>query len=557
MSNANMDSRHVTELELLQLADGELKARETEVVRRHLSSCWQCRTSLEEIETTIGECVHYRKTLFDHYFPSPSAPWCDIRQQMMKADATLGSASFFERTWDKMKQFAARPRIWAPVVAASLAMAVVVYQFQNTPTVSAAELIQKAVVAAQAQPAKARKIQIKTRSRSYTRAAVLTNAQVVAEMAAIQQTFLNANYNWDEPLSAKSYQNWREHLPQKTEDVTTTGDSYIVKTATNNGDLAEVSLRLRSTDFEALESTLEFRNQERIEIRQVLDEGLLVTQSGLPLPNSTRSTTVGSQFGTPPPGTAVVKSLTPASELKVYAALRRLGADLGEPIEISRRGSQVLVTGIGVSPQRQQQIEAELASQPGVVVEFRNPDTASPIDETAAATRAQTSSALTVLQQDIANYLGGRAKFEAYGDQMLVLSDNLLSRIHALRRLAEKFPSEAEAQFGAADLQTLRQLRIEHTQALVQTADELNAKLAPVLTAAGASSASLPPANLPSNWQAASDVLLRQARSLEAQLGVLAGGANGDSVTAASLNTALLQLRSQIASYQILIIPPQ
>ena len=62
---SKLGMRHPTDEQLLRFADGELSAPEAGEVRGHLRACWQCRTELEEIERTIGECVRYRKIVLE------------------------------------------------------------------------------------------------------------------------------------------------------------------------------------------------------------------------------------------------------------------------------------------------------------------------------------------------------------------------------------------------------------------------------------------------------------------------------------------------------------
>src|SRR5688500_14213386 len=59
-----------------------------------------------------------------------------------------------------------------------------------------------------------------------------------------------------------------------------------------------------------------------------------------------------------------------SNELQVVAALHEIGADLGDPLEVKRSEGKVLVSGIGLPPSRQQEIQLALDSIPNVVLEF-------------------------------------------------------------------------------------------------------------------------------------------------------------------------------------------
>jgi hypothetical protein len=59
----NQDTQHLTDRDLVQLADGELAPRQATGAREHLDACWQCRTRFRELEDTIAEFVRARGAL--------------------------------------------------------------------------------------------------------------------------------------------------------------------------------------------------------------------------------------------------------------------------------------------------------------------------------------------------------------------------------------------------------------------------------------------------------------------------------------------------------------
>jgi hypothetical protein len=118
--------------------------------------------------------------------------------------------------------------------------------------------------------------------------------------------------------------------------------------------LVEATLELRSQDLRAVAGTLQFRNHERVEISELPDapmpkpEAAGVAAQAAPalMPSSMKN-----QSSALPRSTT-----TPGEELQVMAALHRVGADLGDPIEVIPSGDHILVTGMGITPERQQQI---------------------------------------------------------------------------------------------------------------------------------------------------------------------------------------------------------
>lgn len=554
---SSLDTRnpnhHLNDEQLLRFADGEMTSREAEPVERHLAACWQCRTHLEDLTQTIGACVRYRKTLFDDCFPSPPAPWCDLHSRMSAVDATLGSSSFFGKIWTGMKQFAAAPRQWAPVVAGLVLAAFVVHELRDTPAVSAAALLERATVAAQSQPAsRKRKIRIRKGNVFITRIAgqafVPASKRESDSASALEAMFHKANYSWESPLSVDSYISWRNQLPAKEDSVTPGDGSYLISTFSPEGELAEATLRLSATDYQPVEGTLAFRNNETVEITdlgEVPAEAAESVEAGPALPRTTLVSPQATQA--PASGSAPASS----DELRVVAMLSRLGADLGEPIEISRKDGHILVTGIGIAPQRQVQIQQELASQPGVVVQFSDPATGAPeIGGRTVVTAPQASADTRQWQTQISAYLGGRANLEQFSDQTLLMMDAAMSRVHALRRLAERFPAGKEQELTIEDRRTLARLRLAHATVLHEKLNVLEQRIGQVVDGLSLAPEPAAPVQIPDDWQTASEDLLFLARQTEVGLGVLLGGAPGQPITPSHAQSLIKQLLVKISAYE-------
>ena len=222
-------------------------------------------------------------------------------------------------------------------------------------------------------------------------------------------------------------------------------NSYDIKTTTTDSELVSATLTLRTTDLEPLQGRFEFRNREWVEMTELVD------QQTLPA-----STVAGAADGMPrQPGVPSGPSPSPAAatetpsfseELQVAAALHRIGADLGEPIETSREGDQIVVSGSGIPIQRQQQIHGQLDRLPHVVVRFADPvfpASATPVQsEPAARDAAGTEKNNQTARME--QRLGGRPQFERVSGQILDWTDSAMPRAYALRRLAQQFSAEAE-----------------------------------------------------------------------------------------------------------------
>jgi hypothetical protein len=549
---SNLDVRHPDDGLLLRYLDGELPGRKARQVRAHLEACWQCRTQSEELQNVIGECVRYRKSVLAPSLPPPPEPWRSL--DFARAESELAAQSIFARILSPFRNPGLR---WAFSGALVLALSFIVFQqLRETPKVEAAALLQKAVKASQSRPAVVRRVRITTRTGQMTRVVGVAYKPAGRE-TEIARLFDAAHYDWDDPLSARSYSAWRDQLPHYQDAIASQPESYDIRTTTEDSELLSATLKLRSTDLEPVEGRFEFRNRDWVEMTELVDQQtnpantVAGTNGGMPR-----------QPGVPPgPLNAPSESVAPSAfseELQVVAALHQLGADLGDPLEISREGRQVLVSGVGIPPQRQQQIHGLLDRLPHVVVRFDDPAFpagATPVQSEPAARDAAGPEKSTYAAR-IEERLGGRPQFERFSSSVLDWTDSAMMRAYALRRLAQQFSEAAEDQMTAEDRRTLRKLGREHLAAFTKDAQRVANTVKPVLTGVGPGTAQIEARPEPTTWQSASEDLLTSARRAETLLAVVLGVAPPDSDSAnapAQLLVALAQLSSRTEESQRLL----
>jgi len=549
---SNLDLRHPDDGLLLRYLDGELPGRKARQVRTHLEACWQCRTQSEELQDVIGECVRYRKNVLAPSLPPPPQPW--RRLDFARADSELAARSIFTRVLSPFRNPGLR---WALSGAIVLALSFIVFQqLRETPKVEAAALLQKAVKASQSRPAAVRRVRITTRTSQMTRILGVAYKPLPRE-TEIARLFDAAHYDWNDPLSARSYSAWRDQFPHFRDAIASQPDSYDIKTTTEDSELLSATLKLRSTDLEPVEGRFEFRNRDWVEMTELVDQQ-----------TNPASTVAGTNGGMPrPPGVPPGPLNVPAEaaapsafseELQVVAALHGLGADLGDPLEINREGRQVLVFGVGIPPQRQQQIHGVLDRLPHVVVRFDDPAFpagATPVQSEPAARDAAGPERSTYTAR-IEERLGGRPQFERFSSSIMDWTDSAMTRAYALRRLAQQFSAAAEDQMTAEDRRTLRKLGREHLAAFTKDAQRVANTVKPVLTGVAAGTAQLEARAQASTWQFASEDLLTSARRAETLLAVVLGVAPPESDSAnapAQLLVALAQLSSRAEECQRLL----
>ena len=553
---SNLGLRHPTDDQLLHFADGELPPPQVAEVRQHLTTCWLCRTEMEDIERTIGECVRYRKMVLATCLPPPPAPWFDIYRHLETIDESERRPDLGRRALGWLSAPLHYPRRWVPVTVILLLLAMAVQQFRHAPSVKAAEILHKAMAADDSRPHTPRRIQIRTHTRRLTR--LIGSARALAQrnpdavaLAGLESLFRAAHYSWEDPLSAKAYSEWRDQLSDKRDEVTSEGDCYRLRTTTDSGELVEATLKLSSRDLHATEGTLQFRNREWVEIKEI---------PAAPEPNSNAPEVVKTAPTLPPqastPSVSAVQppeELTPGDELQVLAALHRLGVDLGDPVEVARSGGEILVTGTGLAPERQREIRDELGSMPHVTLRFPEPsaETSGPEERNQRAISVIPTTGR--LQTELEKQLGGPVAFEQFADHVLELTDAFMSRAHALRRLAERFPTYLEDQMTPPQRQLLRRLRREHAEAMLRSVTDVQGYMQPLLAAMGAPPGAMQVAMPSDSWQDATGQLFAEARRAETMLVAMLGNGDGQSPELpAQVAASLAQLRNRAESYDSL-----
>ncbi|HTV56903.1 MAG TPA: hypothetical protein VMI06_18570 [Terriglobia bacterium] len=83
MKNENF---HPSDEELLLFADGELSAHRADQVSAHLCACWDCRTRLAEVESTIAGFMQVHRQTFDPQVPPIDGPRAQLRARLAELE---------------------------------------------------------------------------------------------------------------------------------------------------------------------------------------------------------------------------------------------------------------------------------------------------------------------------------------------------------------------------------------------------------------------------------------------------------------------------------------
>jgi len=185
-------------------------------------------------------------------------PWDDIRVRMRRIDQARPSAP------------RRAPSRWLAAAAVLLLACLAAYRFGRPPVASAAELLRKAVAADTSLPRERRQIRVRTRTHSFTRAAS-HSSQTTSAAEPLETLFASARFNWQDPLSARSYAAWRDQLADKRDEVEPLGapGMYRIRTTTAHSPLTEATITLRGQDLSPVSETFQFGEREWVEITEI------------------------------------------------------------------------------------------------------------------------------------------------------------------------------------------------------------------------------------------------------------------------------------------------
>lgn len=85
---------HLSEIDLVMAADGELPGRRRAEVAAHLEGCWACRERMETLQGTIAELVRARNSELNDRVPPAAGPRALLRARLNEAIAARKPVSF-------------------------------------------------------------------------------------------------------------------------------------------------------------------------------------------------------------------------------------------------------------------------------------------------------------------------------------------------------------------------------------------------------------------------------------------------------------------------------
>jgi hypothetical protein len=491
-----MDS-HLSDEQLAAFQDQDLPAGDAV----HLESCAHCSGRLREIASVLAAYSEYRDAVRAPLLPPPPQSWVSL--DALIARNTNGSRPKVHRWW---------PRIALAAAACAVLAALVLRQNSGDSSIRATQLLARSATVTVPQ---GRLISLRSGGRTLIRPAVLstdTTPENDPQAERLRSLFVAANYSWRDPLSARSFREWRSGLPDKRDSVSVIrrqgrDDSYRVQTDSPAGVLRSVSLTLRAEDLRPTDETFAFAGEGPLDLAEAPAPTPQVSQA---LPPGAREQPTETLAG-------------PEDTLHVLAALDAIGADVGDPIDVAEDPArrQIVVRGTGLAPERRKLVAEALRPLPRVVLELDSgASSAGTAQSPPPPTAERYSSDIPAdFRRQLEDRFGGALALQQATDHVLETSASLLARAVALQTLASKFPPGIAGQMPDSDRALLKKLQQHHVSELRRLLVRMQSDLQPLLP---------PSTNATStpgvDWQSGVPALVASARDADNLLNHLLAG---------------------------------
>lgn len=509
-------NNHLTRQQMLSYIDGELSRSEARKAEEHLHSCWTCLTEVDKLKADIATILDAQREQFEPTLPPPPKPWASIESLMTRAQPEEAVS-----LWTRLAVYLNAVLTPARLVVVSCVVAALVifgYSMFRVRTVSAREVMQK-IQAADTQRSTITKSQV-IRERVHVRKTIHgQNQSQVASVdtwksrsaaywnvaksglpaADLEAQYKAHNIPVDLPLSSASVDSWGRAAGGNATVSRQGADMDVSFAGSGNGaagTVERVSLLVQPDTWQVKRMTLDFAD-ESFEVTE--DDYSVVPTNEVPadllayLEPSPLPQIVATQPNIQPlTGIAAGSIHLPMvnldkAELDVFTKLHDLKADLGEPVTVTRSTQAVQVGVWQLPPERQGEIRAALADEPGVQVETTEPRT--PFGHKAIARTTVPPADGAPLHIDVESggddqrllkFFGSVDREQDFTNEALATSTAILSHLYALRNLQAQFPIDKALWLPPEEQARLDILVRDHATAISTNLDALSRQLAPV-----------------------------------------------------------------------------
>lgn len=370
------------------------------MVRRHLMKCLHCRVRLEDLEGRRANRVInlYRDSLYrDVHWLSDNK-----REEFSKRLVSQLRQETARRRWWSIPPFHLSfknlfPRIPALAVGVALgcvaASGLFLWLRARVPNITANALLVRAEkwetpVSASSSGVVYQEVRISTQNQTVDRSIYrdvqrkrrLKLIKLADRDETLRNMLLTAGVDWNEPISASSYQGWHDHQHEREDRITRAGSHLLLLTTrVPDGSVSEQSLMVRDTDFHPVRRTIVFRDSKTMDIAELdyktlpwndVDARFFEPIGGVLSASAPRPSIQGSS------ASSVLAMPSPEQldemELGVRLILNHLHADVDEQIEVHRSAQEIEVDGVVDTEERKRQLTAQLRIMPHLVVSIRS-----------------------------------------------------------------------------------------------------------------------------------------------------------------------------------------
>lgn len=335
---------HLTEEQLLLLSTHELNPDEAYAARQHIASCASCGARFDDLSD-------FRDSLSRKII---GQSLLGLSGKFKAAEATLG--------WRRGLRFGG-------TIAASVAILLSGFLWLTSPVpLTAQEVLSSALDAEQRHPQQVSTVRV-TSSRSGCSAARNGNQWIKRANAASCERFDEAirslKWDWDNPLSTRSFNRWRDSLTDKTDRVTEGPDSIRVETRTVIGELKFVTLTVKRSDYALVELQLGVEGFDTLSLKAEPAPEALSVAKVIPV---SPEVWVPERSKIDEPLIDTETRMGDEREVAVWETLHRLHADSGYETLVRREGNEVRVIGLAATEERRAELEQGLGLVAGVRV---------------------------------------------------------------------------------------------------------------------------------------------------------------------------------------------
>jgi hypothetical protein len=116
---------HLSDEDILLIADGETTGKQAKQARQHLEACWFCRARLGELESTIAEFIGFHRSTLDAQLPPPAGSRALLKARLAEAAAEPPGR------WQRWQDVLAHARV-AAVACATVLVLVLAFRHAQT-----------------------------------------------------------------------------------------------------------------------------------------------------------------------------------------------------------------------------------------------------------------------------------------------------------------------------------------------------------------------------------------------------------------------------------------